>query len=63
MAAGVDSKLANRILLGLAAGAIAGALTLLIGTGSPAVLEGARWVATNIFDPLGQIFLRLLFFV
>ena len=63
MAAGVDSKLANRILLGLAAGAIAGALTLLIGAGSPAVLEGARWVATNIFDPLGQIFLRLLFFV
>ncbi|MFM7626287.1 MAG: dicarboxylate/amino acid:cation symporter [Gammaproteobacteria bacterium] len=63
MAAGVDSKLANRILFGLAAGAIAGALTLLIGTGSPAVLEGARWVATNIFDPLGQIFLRLLFFV
>ena len=42
MAAGVDSKLANRILLGLAAGAVAGALTLLIGAGSPAVLEGAR---------------------
>jgi DAACS family dicarboxylate/amino acid:cation (Na+ or H+) symporter len=63
MAAGVDAKLANRILLGLAAGAVAGALTLLVGAGSPAVLEGARWVATNVFDPLGQIFLRLLFFV
>ena len=63
MAAGVDAKLANRILLGLAGGAIAGALTLLIGAGSPAVLEGARWVATNVFDPIGQIFLRLLFFV
>ena len=63
MAAGVDAKLANRILLGLVVGAIAGALTLLVGAGSPAVLEGARWVATNIFDPLGQVFLRLLFFV
>jgi DAACS family dicarboxylate/amino acid:cation (Na+ or H+) symporter len=63
MAVGVDSKLANRILLGLVAGAVAGALTLLVGAGSPTVLEGARWVATNIFDPLGQIFLRLLFFV
>lgn len=63
MAAGVDGRLANRILLGLALGALAGALTLLIGAGSPAVLEGARWVATNVFDPIGQIFLRLLFFV
>jgi DAACS family dicarboxylate/amino acid:cation (Na+ or H+) symporter len=63
MAAGVDSGLANRILLGLAAGAIAGALTLLIGAGSPAVLEAARSFATSVLDPIGQVFLRLLFFV
>jgi DAACS family dicarboxylate/amino acid:cation (Na+ or H+) symporter len=63
MAAGVDSGLANRILLGLAAGAVAGALTLLIGAGSPAVLEAARSFATSVLDPIGQVFLRLLFFV
>jgi DAACS family dicarboxylate/amino acid:cation (Na+ or H+) symporter len=63
MAAGVDSSLANRILLGLAVGAVAGALTLLIGAGSPAVLEAARSFATQVLDPIGQVFLRLLFFV
>jgi DAACS family dicarboxylate/amino acid:cation (Na+ or H+) symporter len=63
MAAGVDSRLANRILLGLAVGAVAGALTLLIGAGSPAVLEAARSFATSVLDPIGQVFLRLLFFV
>ena len=63
MAAGVDSSLANRILLGLAVGAVAGALTLLIGAGSPAVLEAARSFATSVLDPIGQVFLRLLFFV
>lgn len=63
MAAGVDSRLANRILLGLALGALAGALTLLIGAGSPAFLEAARAFATSVLDPIGQVFLRLLFFV
>jgi DAACS family dicarboxylate/amino acid:cation (Na+ or H+) symporter len=63
MAAGVDSRLANRILLGLLGGAVAGAITLLIGAGSPAVLEAARSFATSVLDPIGQVFLRLLFFV
>jgi len=58
-----DNRLANRILIGLAAGAAAGALTLLIGQPFPALLEGARQVATYVLDPLGQVFLRLLFFV
>ena len=58
-----DAKLANRILLGLVVGAAAGALTLVIGAEVPAVLEGARAVASQVFDPLGQIFLRMLFFV
>lgn len=63
MAAGVDSQLANRILLGLLGGAVAGALTLLVGAGSPAVLEAARVFAVTVLDPIGQVFLRLLFFV
>ena len=58
-----DPKLGNRILIGLAIGAVAGAATLVIGEWSPAVLEAARSVSTRFFDPLGQIFLRLLFFV
>ena len=63
MAAGVDSQLANRILLGLLGGAVAGALTLLVGAGSPAVLEAARSFSVTVLDPIGQVFLRLLFFV
>jgi DAACS family dicarboxylate/amino acid:cation (Na+ or H+) symporter len=59
----VDTRLANRILLGLLIGAIAGTVTLLIGTGAPSVLEGARKFATLVLDPLGQVFLRMLFFV
>ena len=63
MATGVDSRLANRILAGLVAGAVAGAVVLLIGEQVPAVLEGARALSTTILDPLGQVFLRMLFFV
>jgi DAACS family dicarboxylate/amino acid:cation (Na+ or H+) symporter len=59
----IDSKLANRILLGLVLGAAAGAIVLVIGTYVPALLEGARWLATTLLDPLGQVFLRMLFFV
>jgi DAACS family dicarboxylate/amino acid:cation (Na+ or H+) symporter len=58
-----DKNLANRILIGLAAGAAAGALTLLLGGPFPALLEGARAVSVYVLDPLGQVFLRLLFFV
>jgi DAACS family dicarboxylate/amino acid:cation (Na+ or H+) symporter len=36
---------------------------LLIGGVAPPVLEGSRWFATTICDPLGQVFLRMLFFV
>lgn len=63
MSADVDARLANRILLGLALGAVAGSIVLAVGTAMPAVLEGARWFATTICDPLGQVFLRTLFFV
>ena len=63
MSAAFDARLANRILLGLAVGAVAGAVVLLIGGAAPQVLEGARWFATNVCDPIGQVFLRMLFFV
>jgi DAACS family dicarboxylate/amino acid:cation (Na+ or H+) symporter len=59
----IDSRLANRILTGLVLGAVAGAIVLAIGTQVPALLEGAQWLATTLLDPLGQVFLRLLFFV
>jgi DAACS family dicarboxylate/amino acid:cation (Na+ or H+) symporter len=58
-----DARLANRILLGLVLGAVAGAIVVAIGAHVPALLEGARWFATTICDPLGQVFLRMLFFV
>lgn len=63
MSEGVDRRLANRILAGLLLGAVAGGLTLVIGAAVPGVLDGARWAATMILDPLGQVFLRMLFFV
>ena len=59
----IVSRLANRILLGLVLGAVAGAAVLVIGTQVPALLSGAQWLATTLLDPLGQVFLRMLFFV
>jgi Na+/H+-dicarboxylate symporter len=59
----IDSRLANRILLGLVLGAVAGAIVLAVGTRVPALLSGAQWLATTLLDPLGQVFLRMLFFV
>ncbi|MGQ0835784.1 MAG: dicarboxylate/amino acid:cation symporter [Gammaproteobacteria bacterium] len=58
-----DNKLANRILLGLAIGAAAAVATLILANFIPGLLDGARWVSVNVFDPLGQVFLRMLFFV
>jgi Na+/H+-dicarboxylate symporter len=58
-----SSKLANRILAGLIVGLVAGLATLAIGRMAPSFLTGAQWLSTEVFDPVGQIFLRLLFFV
>jgi Na+/H+-dicarboxylate symporter len=58
-----DGRLANRILIGLLVGAAAGAATLVVGAFAPGVLAVARSLATNVLDPFGQVFLRLLFFV
>ena len=57
------ARLANRILLGLVVGLAAGVVTLIVGHWVPALLEGARVFAKTVLDPLGQVFLRLLFFV
>jgi DAACS family dicarboxylate/amino acid:cation (Na+ or H+) symporter len=59
----IDTRLANRILIGLVVGAVAGTIVLLIGTQVPIVLSWAQWAATYLFDPIGQVFLRMLFFV
>jgi len=58
-----DDRLANWILTGLFVGAVAGAATLMIGAVTPAALTASRTLATTVLDPLGQVFLRLLFFV
>ncbi len=61
--ADTSAKLANRILVGLAAGLVAGLITLAVGHYVPVVLETMQQVSVAVFDPLGQVFLRLLFFV
>lgn len=58
-----NRPLANRILIGLVVGVIAGVITLAIGGVAPDFLAFMRKVATNVLDPFGQIFLRMLFFV
>lgn len=56
-------RLATRILWGLLCGVALGSLTLWLGRGQPALLEGARSFSTSVLDPVGRIFLHLLFFV
>ena len=57
---GKGMKLHNKILLGLLAGAVAGAAcNFLLGTSHPTV----EWINTYIAVPIGQIFLRMLFMV
>jgi DAACS family dicarboxylate/amino acid:cation (Na+ or H+) symporter len=61
--ADIDTRLANRILLGLVLGAVAGAIVLVIGRFAPPLLQAAQWLSTTLLDPIGQVFLRMLFFV
>jgi DAACS family dicarboxylate/amino acid:cation (Na+ or H+) symporter len=63
VAADTDTRLANRILIGLVLGAVAGTIVLVIGGFSPQVLQAAQWLSTTLLDPIGQVFLRMLFFV
>lgn len=57
------NSLAKRILWGLVIGVVAAVITLGIGYLHPATLEVMRKISTAVFDPFGQIFLRMLFFV
>jgi Na+/H+-dicarboxylate symporter len=61
--ASTPHRLANRILLGLVFGILAGLLTLALGQFVPGVLPAAQRFSTAVLDPFGQVFLRLLFFV
>ncbi len=61
--ANADKNLANRILIGLAVGVVAGLVTLGIGQFHAPALGFMQQVSTNLFDPFGQVFLRMLFFV
>ena len=63
MTADIGGRLANRILIGLLVGALAGGATLLVGGVAPRFLDAAREFATLVLDPIGQVFLRMLFFV
>jgi DAACS family dicarboxylate/amino acid:cation (Na+ or H+) symporter len=58
-----NRPLANRILIGLVIGILAGIATLIVGRFAPGVLVFMRNVSTQVFDPFGQVFLRMLFFV
>jgi Na+/H+-dicarboxylate symporter len=58
-----NRPLANRILIGLAVGIVAGIATLLLGRIEPRALTAMRQIATDFLDPFGQVFLRMLFFV
>jgi DAACS family dicarboxylate/amino acid:cation (Na+ or H+) symporter len=58
-----NRNLSNRILIGLVVGVVAGVATLAAGKVSPEFLAFMRKVSTNVLDPFGQIFLRMLFFV
>lgn len=58
-----SQKLATRILISLAVGAVLGIVALAIGQSSPDFLAACVRISDAVLDPLGQIFLRLLFFV
>lgn len=57
------NSLAKRILWGLVIGVVAAVVTLAVGYLHPATLQVMQSISTAVFDPLGQIFLRMLFFV
>jgi len=58
-----SQKLATRILIGLAVGAFLGTVALAVGQAYPDFLAACVRLADAVLDPIGQVFLRLLFFV
>jgi DAACS family dicarboxylate/amino acid:cation (Na+ or H+) symporter len=53
----------TKILIGLAAGAILGIGANVLGASNPATAARVEWVAKYISDPIGQVFLRMLFMI
>jgi DAACS family dicarboxylate/amino acid:cation (Na+ or H+) symporter len=58
-----SDRLAARILLGLVIGLAIGGVVRFVASGHPEFARTARWLAEQILDPFGKVFLRLLFFV
>src|SRR5687767_11775893 len=56
-------RLATRIMWSLLAGLILGVIARLLAGANPAANDALQWSALNILDPIGQVFLRTLFFV
>jgi len=56
-------KLASRILWSLVIGAVLGCVVLFAGDYFPDLIPASRKLSVAVLDPIGQIFLRLLFFV
>ncbi len=63
MGMSTSTPLAKRILWGLVIGVVAAVVTLGIGQLHPATLTLMQKISAAVFDPFGQIFLRMLFFV
>jgi len=60
---GHSGRLARRIMWGMAAGMALGLIARLAAGWMPRLGPTAEWVVSELLDPVGQIFLRLLFFV
>ncbi|MBE2213157.1 MAG: dicarboxylate/amino acid:cation symporter [Opitutaceae bacterium] len=58
-----SDRLATRIMIGLVIGVVLGLAVRQAIAWWPALGPRADWTMTEIFDPFGQVFLRLLFFV
>ncbi len=52
-----------QILLGLVVGAALGIAANLLATGSVISAERLSWFSANVADPVGKVFLRLIFMV
>jgi DAACS family dicarboxylate/amino acid:cation (Na+ or H+) symporter len=58
-----SDRLASRIMWSLLIGLVLGVLARLLAGANPSANAMLQWSAVNILDPIGQVFLRTLFFV
>lgn len=56
-------RLATRIMWSLLVGLVLGVIARLLAGASPTAQSTLQWIAANVLDPIGQVFLRTLFFV